>query len=60
VGRVADLKETIDRIRDSPRLFPTVYRDVRRAVYFDESDTVYILAVSHQKRDPEQTRRRII
>ena len=61
----ADLRETIDRIGTSPRLFRVVYGDVRRAalrrfpyliwlVYFDEIDTVHILAVSHQRQDPER------
>ncbi len=65
-GRLTtDLRETINRIRVSPRLFRVVYRDIRRAalrrfpylvwlVYFDEIDTVHILAVSHQRQDPER------
>lgn len=64
-----DLAETIERIRESPRLFRTVYGEVRRAalrrfpylvwfVYFDEADTVHILAASHQRQDPENTRQR--
>jgi plasmid stabilization system protein ParE len=66
VGRLtADLRETIDRIRASPRLFRVVYRDIRRAalhrfpylvwlVHFDEIDAVHVLAVTHQRQDPER------
>lgn len=62
-----DLRATISRIQESPRLFRAVYGDVRRAalrrfpylvwlVYFDEVEVVHILAVSHQKQDPDSTR----
>jgi plasmid stabilization system protein ParE len=66
VGRLAaDLRETINRIRESPRLFRVVHRDIRRAalgrfpylvwfVYFDEIDTAHVLAVSHHRQDPER------
>lgn len=66
-----DLTDMIARIRESPRLFKTVYGEVRRAalprfpyllwlVYVDEADIVHILAVSHQRQDPERTRQRFL
>ncbi len=65
-----DLRETIGRIQQSPRLFRTVHGEVRRAalarfpylvwlIYFDEAETVHILAVSHQRQDPQATRRKL-
>ncbi|MEO8528396.1 MAG: type II toxin-antitoxin system RelE/ParE family toxin [Pseudolysinimonas sp.] len=65
-----DLRDTLDGIRDSPRLSRLVYGDVRRAalrtfpylvwfVYFEESDVIDILAVSHQQRDPNTIRDRL-
>jgi len=66
----ADLSDTVERISVSPRLFHTVHGEVRRAalrrfpylvwlVYFDSQNTVHILAVSHQRQDPETTRQRV-
>lgn len=66
-----DLRATINRIQKSPRLFRAVYGDVRRAalqkfpylvwlVYFDETEVVHILALSHQRQDPDSTRRRLL
>ncbi|MFZ2965219.1 MAG: type II toxin-antitoxin system RelE/ParE family toxin [Rhodoglobus sp.] len=65
-----DLRATISRIQESPRMFRTVYGDVRRAalqkfpylvwlVYFEGAGVVHILAVSHQRQDPDSTRRRL-
>lgn len=66
VGRLtADLRETIDRTRASPRVFRVVYRDIRRAAlrrfprlvwfaYFDEVDAGRVLAFSHQRQDHER------
>jgi plasmid stabilization system protein ParE len=66
-GFVETLGEAVDRVRDSPRLFRTVYGEVRRAalrrfpyflwfIYFDEAEIVQVLAVTHQSRDPDQSR----
>ncbi|MHB1235675.1 MAG: type II toxin-antitoxin system RelE/ParE family toxin [Microbacteriaceae bacterium] len=68
---IDDLRTTIYRIRESSRLFRTVHGDVRRValqkfpylvwlIYFDESDIVHILAVSHQRQDPESIRQRLL
>lgn len=65
-----DLRNALDRIRSSPRISPTVYADVRRTtlrtfpyliwfVYFEEAEAVSILAVSHQRQDPDAIRYRL-
>jgi plasmid stabilization system protein ParE len=65
-----DLRNTFDRIRSSPRISRTVYADVRRAalrtfpyliwfIYFDEAEAVSVLAVSHQRQDPDAIRYRL-
>jgi toxin ParE1/3/4 len=50
------------RIRENPRLYPVVYRDLRRAVmhrfsfsifYKVEQDVIHVLGVVHQSRDPD-------
>lgn len=62
-----DLRTTLDRIRSSPRISRTVCADVRRTalrtfpyliwfVYFEEAEAVSILAVSHQRQNPEVIR----
>lgn len=66
-GFIENLGEAVERVRDSPRLFRTVYGEVRRAalgrfpyflwfIYFDEAEVVQVLAVTHQSRDPDQSR----
>jgi plasmid stabilization system protein ParE len=65
-----DLRNTLDRIRSSPRISRTVYADVRRTalrtfpyliwfIYFEEAEAVSILAVSHQRQDPDAIRYRL-
>jgi plasmid stabilization system protein ParE len=65
---IDDLRVTMRRIQESPQLFRAVHGEVRRAalprfpylvwlVYFDEVDVVHVLAVSHQRQDPERVRR---
>lgn len=67
---IDDLQNTLDRLRRSPQLSRAVYGDIRRAVlrtfpylvwfvYFEESDAVSILAVSHQRQDPDSIRYRL-
>jgi plasmid stabilization system protein ParE len=66
-GFMENLGEAVEHARDSPRLFRTVYGEVRRAalkrfpyfvwfIYFDHADLVQIIAVTHQRRNPEATR----
>lgn len=65
-----DLRNAFDRLRDSPRLSRAVYGDVRRAalrtfpylvwfVYFAEIEVVSVIAVSHQRQDPDAARSRL-
>ena len=67
---LSQLSEVMDRIRTSPRLFPTVHGAVRRAAlrvfpYFvwfllDSADeVVVVLAVTHHRRDPAEVRTRL-
>lgn len=64
----AELSALLDRIRKTPLQFPIVGEGVRRgllhkfpyAVYFlREENTVTVLAVLHQRRDPEVWKRRL-
>ena len=64
----AELNGLFDRIIRSPLQFPEVEQDVRRgllgkfpyAIYFLlEGDTVFVLAVLHQRRHPDVWKRRI-
>lgn len=67
--RLADeITSLLDRIRKAPLQFPVVGEGVRRgllhrfpyAVYFLlEDDAVTVLAVLHQRRDPELWKRRL-
>jgi plasmid stabilization system protein ParE len=63
-----DVQRTIDRLRDNPMLGQVVVDDLRRGLlarfpfsllYVIESDSLLIVAVSHQRRRPEYWRDRI-
>ena len=63
-----EITSLLDRIRKTPLQFPVVGEGVRRgllhrfpyAVYFLlEDDAVTVLAVLHQRRDPELWKRRL-
>lgn len=70
-GRLLDEVSVVTaRIADTPKLYRTVYGEVRRAplrvfpyfVWFvvdDETTTVHVLAVTHHRRDPEAVRSRL-
>lgn len=62
-----ELKATIDRIGETPRAFPVLWRDTRRArlrrfpysVFFREyEEALVVVAVLHGRRDPKLLRRR--
>ena len=66
-GFIENLGEAVTHVGDSPRLFRTVYGEVRRLalrrfpyflwfIYFDETDVVQVIAVTHQRRDPDGIR----
>ena len=57
------LEATLDRIRDNPNQYPTVHRNIRRALvrrfpygvfYLVEAKRIVVLAVFHGGRDPKQ------
>lgn len=61
---LTDLDAVLHDIGDAPRAYRTVYGQVRRAalrrfpylvwfIYLDEVESVVVLAVSHQRQDPE-------
>jgi plasmid stabilization system protein ParE len=65
-----ELAVVVSRIAESPRLFRTVHREVRRAalrafpylawfVLDDDADLVRVLAVTHSRRDPAYVRSRL-
>lgn len=56
-----DLDRILGLVGEYPRLFPVVYRDLRRAnldkfpysvFYLIEDDTAWVLAIVHHARDP--------
>ncbi|MEX0836387.1 MAG: type II toxin-antitoxin system RelE/ParE family toxin [Nitriliruptor sp.] len=71
IGRFLDeLAAAVTRSAESPRLFRTVHREVRRAAlrvfpYFvwfvldDDADLVRVIAVTHYRRDPAVVRSRL-
>ncbi len=65
---VAEVKHAIERIRATPELFATVFRDAREAnvdrfpysvVYRLRTQEIRILAIFHGSRDPGQWRERL-
>lgn len=61
------VEEILKRIEANPRLYPIVYKSVRRALirrfpyvvfYVESEDSIAILSVMHGKRDPESWRKR--
>ena len=57
----------LDRIADSPELYPVVHRQTRRAVihrfpfgvfYIVEDESIVVIAVMHGSRDPRNWQRR--
>ena len=62
------IDNVLSRIADNPRVFPLVYRELRRAVvrrfpfavfYELTSDDVQVIAVFHSRRDPEMWKNRV-
>ena len=71
-GLGSEFLESVDGILDtilrSPEMYPSIYRDVRRAVvrrfpygilYVVHETRVYVISVFHAKRDPRRWQRRI-
>jgi plasmid stabilization system protein ParE len=65
-----DLQSAFDRLSHSPRISRTIYGDVRRAalrtfpyliwfMYFEDPEVISILAVSHQRQDPDAIQYRL-
>lgn len=63
-----DVQRTIDRLRDNPMLGQIILDDLRRGllsrfpfslIYAIESDNLLIIAIAHQRRQPEYWRDRI-
>ncbi|MCH7859626.1 MAG: type II toxin-antitoxin system RelE/ParE family toxin [Candidatus Marinimicrobia bacterium] len=57
------LDTTFQLIRQTPKLFPKLYKNIRRVLirrfpygifYLEEKDRVVVLAVLHARRDPER------
>jgi len=57
----AAVEQTLEMVSTSPESFPTVYRDVRRALvrrfpygvfYRIRGESIHVLAVMHGRRDP--------
>jgi len=62
-----ELEATLDAIRESPKVYPVLLRDTRRArlrrfpygVFFREYDeAIVVVAVLHGRRDPKLVKRR--
>lgn len=58
----------IQSIQHNPKIYPEVYKNFRRALikkfpygiyYFIEDDAIIIIAVYHEKRDPNNWKKRI-
>lgn len=65
---IRSLDARLESIRRNPDLYPTVYKNVRRALlpkfpyglfYFVFDDTVVVLACFHTRRDPKDWQRRV-
>lgn len=65
---LAELRHTLDRVVDNPRLYQEVYPEARRALprrfpygifYLIAGDEVVVLAVTHQARHPGVWRSRL-
>lgn len=61
------VEEVIEKISRSPHLYPTVYKNICRALvrrfpysifYIKHEDRIIILAVFHEKRDPKEWQKR--
>ncbi|MBX9470654.1 type II toxin-antitoxin system RelE/ParE family toxin [Microcella sp.] len=61
---LSDLDATLRGVADAPRAYRSVYGHVRRAalrrfpylvwfIYLDDTDSVVVLAVTHQRQDPK-------
>jgi plasmid stabilization system protein ParE len=62
------VSSTFDRICEEPSRYPVVYRHARRALlrrfpyavlYVPRGETVHVLAILHQRRNPRLTQNRI-
>lgn len=62
------IDRVFERIAEHPLLAPQVWREARRTaprrfpyavLYVERGQTVYILAVLHQRRDPQLSRKRV-
>lgn len=62
------IEDALLRVADNPRLFPLVYRELRRAVvrrfpfavfYELTSEEIQVIAVFHSRRDPELWKSRV-
>lgn len=58
---LTEVRERLENIRDFPKAYPTIYRNIRRAViqrfpylvfYLETPAKVVVLAVLHASRDP--------
>ena len=65
---ILSLDAAIQSIRRNPKLYPEVYKNFRRAliqrfpysiIYFIENDSIIIIAVYHEKRDPQDWKMRL-
>ena len=63
----AAVDEMVERIAESPQLYPVVYRDTRRALlkrfpyilyYYVAGEEIVVIACLHTRRDPRLLRRR--
>ena len=63
-----DIDQTINLIKDNPKIYSKVYKNFRRALlnkfpfgiyYVLESSKVVIIAVYHEKRNPKSWKKRV-